>query len=123
MLLSIYQRKNTFFFVIIPLNKISLDNEVLPSGKIGYINNSNIEIKHTSFSNVAHGSSDNEVIHQNRFLASNYYTVSFDKSSVVVNEPKEGEEDYYNGKIDSYDVLLNKKGDYATYKIYVDKCF
>ena len=103
------------------LNKISLENEVLPSGKIGYINDSNVEIKHTSFSNVAHGSSDNEVIHQNRFLASNYYTASLDKSSVVVNEPKEGEEDYYNGKINSYDVLLNKKNDSLTYKIYVEE--
>lgn len=103
------------------LNKISLDNEVLPKGKIGYVNDENIEIKHTSFSNVAHGSSDNEVIHQNRVLASNYYMNSLSNSEVVLNTPNEGEEDYYNGKIDSYDVLLNKKGDYATYKIYVEE--
>jgi len=102
------------------LNKISLEDHSMKAGRIGYINNS-IEIKHTSFSNVAHGSSDNETIHQSRFLATNYYSSSFTSSSNVVNTPKEGEEDYYNGKINSYDLNLNKKGDHATYKIYVEE--
>lgn len=103
------------------LNKISLDNKVLPSGRVGYIASSNLEIKHTSFSNVAHGSSDNEVIHQSRLLATNYYSSNFEDSGNVLNSPKEDEIDYYNGKINSYDLELKKKNDSATYKIYVEE--
>lgn len=103
------------------LNKISLDNYKLSSGKVGYIENNEVEIKYTSFSNVAHGSSDNEAIHQNRFLAPHYYASSFKDSKVVNNQIPDGEEDYYNGKVNSNDLLLKTKNDYATYKIMVEE--
>lgn len=103
------------------LNKITLDNYQLNKGKIGYVSSDLLTIKHTSFSDVAHGSSDNKAIHQNRFLASNYFASSFDKSGLVNNQIPEGVEDYYNGKVNSYDLHLKTTGDYATYKIYAEE--
>lgn len=102
------------------MNKISLNDCQLPAGKIGYIVN-DVEVCYTSFSDVAHGSSDNKAIHQNRVLASNYYTSSFTQSSLVLNEMAEGEEDHYNGKISSYDLLLKTKNDRAVYQIYAEE--
>jgi hypothetical protein len=103
------------------MNKIALTDCKVGSGKIGYVNSSDLTICYTAYSNVAFGSSDNLAIHQNRMLASNYYTSSFNKSKVVLNECSEDEIDYYNGKVNSYDVLLKSENDKAVYKIYAEK--
>ena len=104
------------------LNKISTLQATFEPGKIGYVANSNATWKYTAFSNVAHGSSCNEQIHQNRFLAGNYSDSSFSTSNLLINDYL-AEEDgrYYNGKVGSYDLNLNAKGDGAAYKIYVEE--
>ena len=103
------------------MNKITLNDCGLKAGKIGYKQNDNLEICYTAFSDVAHGSSDNKAIHQNTVLASNYYSSHLTSSKLVVNEVMEGEEEYYNGKVGSYDLSLKNKGDYATYRIYAEE--
>lgn len=102
------------------MNKMTLNDVNLPAGKIGYIKSSDLTICYTAFSNVAHGSSDNNQIHQNRVLASNYYSSSFTSSNVVLNKEEDAVEGY-NGKLNSYDVNLKTKNDSVTYKIYADK--
>lgn len=103
------------------MNKLTLENHKMESGKIGYVDSSDLTVCYTTFSNVAHGSSDNLAIHQNRVLASNYYASSFTKTSLILNEMTEDEEETYNGKEHSYDLNLKAYGDSATYKIYVEK--
>lgn len=103
------------------MNKIALTDCKVGSGKIGYVNSSDLTICYTAYSNVAFGSSDNLAIHQNRMLASNYYSSSFNNSKVILNECSEDEIDYYNGKVNSYDVLLKSENDKAVYKIYAEK--
>lgn len=103
------------------MNKINLEDCYLEKGKIGYKESSGLTICHTSFSDVAHGSSDNKAIHQNKVLASNFYSSSFNQSGLVENEVLEGEEDYYNGKFGSYDLNLTSKNDYASYRIYAEE--
>lgn len=103
------------------MNKINLEEHTLSKGKIGYVNGSDLTICHTSFSDVAHGSSDNKAIHQNKVLASSYYQSSFTGSELVENQMLEGEEDIYNSKIGSYDLLLKNKNDYASYRVYAEE--
>lgn len=104
------------------LNKISILDETFAPGKIGYISNSNATWKYTAFSDVAHGTSCNNQIHQNRFLATNFSNSVFSTSEVIKNTYI-GETDgrYYNGKSGSYDLNLKAKGDGAAYKIYVEE--
>lgn len=103
------------------MNKISIDNCTMKTGKIGYEDASGLTICYTSFSNVAHGSSDNKAIHQNSVLATNYYTSCFTDSKEIMNEVPEGLEDTYNAKAGSYDVNLKTKGDYVSYRMYVEE--
>ncbi len=103
------------------MNKINLDECKLEKGKIGYISSENLTICHTSFSDVAHGTSDNKAIHQNKVLAAHYNQYKFDKSTLVRNEIAEGEEDIYNSKVGSYDLHLKTKNDYASYRVYASE--
>ena len=101
------------------MNKISLEDCNMPAGKIGYINSEGLEINYTAYSDVAHGSSDNKVVHQNTVLASNYCHNNFSKSTLALTTGEEQED--FNGTYYSYDVKFNSVGDYATYKVYALK--
>lgn len=98
--------------------KISNQEITLNGGKIGYIENST-NIYFTAFSNVAQGSSDNEEVHQDEVIASNYYSSKFTNGSGLVPQVWDEDSDY-NGKNSTHDVVLKNAGDYAEYKIWVE---
>lgn len=90
-------------------------------GKVGY-NNVNLDnIEYTAYSNFAMGSSDQEEVKQEKALAANYsLDYSYLSTSKIVPQ-KENDNDEFNGKAGSYDLLLNRKGDRVTYPYYFNE--
>lgn len=105
------------------MNKITTLDTSLAKGKIGYIKSNNTNIYYTAFSNVAFGTSSNDEVFQQKVLANNYYYSSFSKISGLIEEKINDDDeygDYFNGKLNSYDLKLSKK-DYAIYRMSVSE--
>lgn len=98
------------------MNKLSKDQISFENGKIGYKKADTLTICTTILSNYAHGNSENELLHQESVLANNYSSL---KNGNLIKQTAGENPDYFNGKVDTYDLVLVPNG-YAKYKMWVE---
>lgn len=89
-------------------------------GDFGFEASSSSNVCALTMSDKANGSSDAGEVHQDVLLASDYYSSEFSDASGLTEEVDDEEIENFNGKLGSYDLLLNNSGDSALYRFAVD---